>query len=105
MSSKSTIRASARSKASKTRDKTNLKRVAALTDRAIRNDPDTFVPNETWFRQAMIVKPQTKETVTLRLDPDILSWFRKDGRGYQTRINAVLRAFVQAHGPAGPRSR
>lgn len=64
------------------------------TDAAIRkavdNDPDSFVPDATWLRRA---------TVTLRLDPDVLSWFRREGRGYQTRINAVLRAFVQANGP------
>jgi uncharacterized protein (DUF4415 family) len=63
------------------------------------------VPDEAWFRQAKVVKPRVKETVTLRLDPDILSWFRKDGRGYQTRINAVLRAFVQANRPGGHRPR
>jgi uncharacterized protein (DUF4415 family) len=109
MSKKATIRASARSKVGKGRDGTNLERVAARTDLAIRkavaSDPDTFVPDEAWFRQAKIVKPPAKETVTLRLDPDILSWFRKDGRGYQTRINAILRAFVQANSRAGHRSR
>jgi uncharacterized protein (DUF4415 family) len=45
------------------------------------------------------VTPQAKEMVTLRLDPDVLAWFRKAGRGYQTRINAVLRAFVEAQEP------
>ena len=37
-----------------------------------------------------------KERVTLRLDADVAAWFRGLGRGYQTRINAVLRAYVQA---------
>jgi uncharacterized protein (DUF4415 family) len=36
------------------------------------------------------------EPVTLRLDRDVLAWFRRQGRGYQARINAVLRAFVKA---------
>jgi uncharacterized protein (DUF4415 family) len=40
--------------------------------------------------------PGAKEMVTLRLDPDVLAWFRKSGRGYQTRINAVPSAFVEA---------
>jgi uncharacterized protein (DUF4415 family) len=35
--------------------------------------------------------------VTVRLDPDILNWFKRQGAGYQTRINAALRAFVEAH--------
>lgn len=38
-----------------------------------------------------------KEQVTLRLDADVLSWFRGTGHGYQTRINSILRAFRDAH--------
>lgn len=37
-----------------------------------------------------------KEQVTLRLDADVLHWFRQSGSGYQTRINAALRRFVEA---------
>jgi len=37
-----------------------------------------------------------KETVTIRLDADLLEWFRSE-RGYQTRINAILRAYMKAH--------
>lgn len=40
--------------------------------------------------------PKTKESITLRLDRDVLDWFRGTGRGYQTRINAVLKSYVQA---------
>ena len=35
------------------------------------------------------------------LDPDLLAWFKRQGRGYQARINAALRAFVEAHKRAG----
>jgi uncharacterized protein (DUF4415 family) len=38
-----------------------------------------------------------KEQVTLRLDADVLAWFKARGKGYQTRINDLLRAFVEAH--------
>jgi len=38
-----------------------------------------------------------KAQLTLRLDQDVLDWFRKQGRGYQTRINSLLRAFMEAH--------
>ena len=41
--------------------------------------------------------PQPKETMTIRLDADVLEWFRKQGKGYQTRINAVLRSYMRAH--------
>jgi uncharacterized protein (DUF4415 family) len=43
-----------------------------------------------------VVLPTPKEAVTMRLDADLLRWFRRD-RGYQTRINAILRAYMQAH--------
>jgi uncharacterized protein (DUF4415 family) len=62
------------------------------------------VPDTAWLKQARVVMPQPKKAVTLRLDPDVLSWFRKKGPGYQTRINAVLRAFVRAN-TAGQRPR
>jgi uncharacterized protein (DUF4415 family) len=41
--------------------------------------------------------PATKKAVSIRLDSDVLSWFRKKGRRYQSRINAVLRAYVESH--------
>jgi uncharacterized protein (DUF4415 family) len=40
--------------------------------------------------------PQPKQAISLRIDEDILAWFRDGGPGYQTRMNAVLRAFVDA---------
>ena len=41
-----------------------------------------------------------KAQVTLRIDADVIEWFRGRGRGYQTRINSVLKAFKDAHGGA-----
>lgn len=38
-----------------------------------------------------------KNSVTLRIDHDVLEWFKEKGRGYQTRMNAVLKAYVKAH--------
>jgi uncharacterized protein (DUF4415 family) len=38
-----------------------------------------------------------KAQITLRIDADVLEWFRERGAGYQSRINAVLRAYKQAH--------
>ena len=40
--------------------------------------------------------PPRKEAVNIRLDADVLEWFRRSGKGYQTRINKVLRAFVES---------
>jgi len=41
--------------------------------------------------------PVAKEQITLRLDADVLEWFRARGKGYQTQINSLLRAYMQAH--------
>lgn len=38
-----------------------------------------------------------KAQVTLRIDADVIQWFRERGRGYQTRINSILRAYKDAH--------
>jgi uncharacterized protein (DUF4415 family) len=79
--------------------KTDWAKLNAMTDadieRAVATDSDTFIPDAKWFDKAQLVMPQNKEMVTLRLDPDVVEWFKHDGKGYQTRINAVLRAFVE----------
>lgn len=82
-------------------DETDWVRVAAMTEadieRAAAEDPDASRTTAGAWEDARVVWPQTTEPVTLRLDKDVLAWFRRQGRGYQARINAVLRAFVQAH--------
>jgi uncharacterized protein (DUF4415 family) len=49
---------------------------------------------EFWQQSAIMGLPPRKEPVNLRIDADVLDWFRQSGKGYQTRINNVLRAFV-----------
>lgn len=60
--------------------------------RGIEADPDARLTDEAFWKKAKIVMPQAKETITIRLDADVLEWFRKQGSGYQTRINAILRS-------------
>jgi uncharacterized protein (DUF4415 family) len=43
------------------------------------------------------LQPITKRQLTLRLDSDVIDWFKKQGRGYQTKMNALLRAYMQEH--------
>ncbi|HTR15545.1 MAG TPA: BrnA antitoxin family protein [Acetobacteraceae bacterium] len=43
-----------------------------------------------------------KRQKTLRIDADVLDFFERQGPGYQTRMNAVLRAWMEAHGDAAP---
>lgn len=45
---------------------------------------------------AVIVLPEPKTAISLRVDPDVLDFFRSAGKGYQTRMNAVLRAYMDA---------
>jgi uncharacterized protein (DUF4415 family) len=49
-----------------------------------------------WSRAVMVDNYQ-KKPISLRLDPDVLEFFKADGPGYQTRMNAVLRSFMVAH--------
>ena len=49
-----------------------------------------------WMEHTRVVFPRAKERVTVRLDADIVDWLKAQGRGYQTRINAILRAYVAA---------
>jgi uncharacterized protein (DUF4415 family) len=48
-----------------------------------------------WKDTITVELPQPKEQITLRIDRDVLRWFREQGKGYQTRINAVLRGYYE----------
>jgi uncharacterized protein (DUF4415 family) len=50
-----------------------------------------------FFQNAKVRMPRKKAAVSIRLDQDVLAWFKEQGRGYQTRMNAILRAYVEAH--------
>jgi uncharacterized protein (DUF4415 family) len=72
--------------------------------RGIRSDPDAASEADAaWLRGARIVIPEPKKAVSIRLDRDITEWFQRQGKGYQTRVNAVLRAYVDARRHGGPR--
>lgn len=81
--------------------KVNREAVDRLTDedidRQIAADPDVpAVANAEWFKNARVVFHK-KEHVSIRLDAEVLAYFRETGPLYQTRINEVLRAYVDAH--------
>ncbi len=48
------------------------------------------------FERAVIVLPKPKASICIRLDQEVLDWFKTQGKGYQTRINALLRAYMEA---------
>ena len=81
---------------------TDWARVDALTDEqieaAIAGDPDAAPElDEDWFRNAVQVRPG-KIATSLRVDDDVIEWFRSKGKGWQTQMNGVLRAYARAHG-------
>ena len=49
-----------------------------------------------FWADAEVVMPQPKRAISLRVDGDVLEWFKSHGHGYQTRMNAVLRAYMEA---------
>ncbi len=77
-------------------------RVRRLTDEeidaAIASDPDAApVADDDWFRQAVVGVP-AKIPTSIRVDGDVMAWFRSQGKGWQTRMNSVLRTYAKAHG-------
>ena len=78
---------------------TDWKRLRALSDKgiasAVKADPEARPTDVDFWKQAKIVIPKAKQTVTIRLDSDLLGWLRQQ-KGYQTRINAVLRTYMEA---------
>ena len=78
--------------------KTDWARVDALTDAeieaSIANDPDWAEFKEIDWSEAILVIPPKKKAISIRVDEDVLNYFKKHGAGYQRRMNAVLRSFV-----------
>jgi len=81
--------------------KTDWKRVDALTDKdieaAVHDDPDA-VPLDVDWSEAVLVIPPKKTAISIRVDEDVLDYFKKAGAGYQRRMNAVLRSYMQQKG-------
>ncbi len=75
--------------------RTDWKRIDAMSDADI-DYSDIPQQGRDFFTNA-VFWPGPKKQITLRLDPDVLKFFRTHGRGYQTTINAVLRKYMEAH--------
>lgn len=86
--------------ATSSKSQTNWARLDAMTDEDIDlSDCPEITPE--MFARAVVrrgLKPAPKKVqLTLRVDGDVLNWFKGRGRGYQTQINALLRAYMEAH--------
>jgi uncharacterized protein (DUF4415 family) len=68
------------------------------TERAIRqtSPPELADLPADFFDRASIVHPTPKQPISLRIDEDVLRWFKAQGPRYQSRMNAVLRAYMAA---------
>ena len=89
-----------RKAATSKKSRTAWGRVDALKDEEIDLSETPEVSPEMFARAVLRrgLKPvPRKAQLTLRLDSDVLEWFRKQGQGYQTKINALLRAYMDAH--------
>ncbi|MDR3213920.1 MAG: BrnA antitoxin family protein [Azoarcus sp.] len=75
--------------------KARLDAVAAMPDELIDYTGAPYLPGAAWVKAVNL--PDAKHQITLRLDADVLDFFRRTGKRYQTRINAVLRAYMEAH--------
>jgi uncharacterized protein (DUF4415 family) len=78
--------------------KTDWARVDALTDediaKAVASDPDA-APIDIDWSDAVLVMPARKKAISIRVDEDVLNFFKGEGEGYQRRMNAVLRSYMQ----------
>lgn len=90
-------------------DRTDWSKAARMTgarlDASIRSDPDESHGEPDWT-QAVMGIPSSKDHINIRIDHDVLEWFKSNGKGYQTLMNNVLRAFVQTRQQSGsPKSK
>ena len=83
------------------KSRTDVKRLESRKDADIVRDKDAPAWTPEMFARAIVrkgLKPVPRKTLlSLRIDADVLAWFRARGRGYQSRVNALLRAYMGAH--------
>lgn len=83
------------------KSRTDVKRLKSMKDSDIVIDRDAPEWTPDMFARAIVRKgldpAPRKLLLSLRVDSDVLQWFRAQGRGYQSRMNALLRAYMKAH--------
>ena len=75
--------------------KKRIKKIAAIKDSEI-DYSDIPELNTKFWKSAKLVRPENKKSISLRVDSEVLSFFKKKGRGYQSLMNAVLKSYAQA---------
>jgi uncharacterized protein (DUF4415 family) len=75
-----------------------LERMVARGDHMpVNSTAPALAIDEEFWRNARVVVPPRKKSVHLRVDADVLAWFKAQGRGHLTRMSAVLRSYMEAH--------
>lgn len=77
-------------------ERAQLEAVAAMPDEQIDYSDAPYLPDAVWMKAAEQL-PHTKKQITLRIDAEVLEFFKHTGARYQSRMNAVLRSYVEAH--------
>jgi uncharacterized protein (DUF4415 family) len=76
------------------------RRLIAMSDaeveRRVATDPDAALTPPGFWDNATVLLPENKQQITLRLDPEVIRFFKRTGKGYQSRMGAVLRSSVEA---------
>jgi uncharacterized protein (DUF4415 family) len=75
----------------------SLAELDKLPDRTRVDAPDGPELGKSFWKNARLVMPEKKTSVHLRVDAEVFDWFKAQGRGHLTRMNAVLRSFYEAH--------
>ena len=82
-------------KSSQKKSRTDWDKLADMPDADI--DYSDIPPlDKNFFKDGKLRLPKAKPLISIRIDPDVLEWFKSQGGGYQTRMNAVLRMYVES---------
>ena len=85
-----------KAKSSKKKSKTDWDKLHNMPDTDI-DYSDIPALDSDFFKRGKLRMPKSKSLISIRMDPDVLEWFKSQGAGYQTRMNAVLRMYMEAH--------
>lgn len=87
--------------AARAKGASDFKRLREMRDRHI-DYSDIPKLDKSFWKSAKLVLPEPKDRLTIRVDHDVVQWLKKQGSGYQTRINAILRSYMMAQSDEGP---
>jgi len=83
-----------KAKVLKKKSGTDWERLSTMKDEEI-NLIDSPELDSSFFENATLKLPELKKSVNIRIDSDVLEWYKHQGPGYQTRMNAVLRMYMK----------